>query len=162
MPIAQQSISICVDISSLFTCNVQVITKCFASIDPSNTSTLLTDKHEIPKHFEASETRLVLSTEEPSWCDWLDHFPIPPNLFIFLLVWLMPRPPWMSEPSSLFCILSCCGYTHYSINTSHLQAYLASPPSDPSSASTKTHGRWSGEPGNWPSWSSCWILRKGI
>ena len=51
MPVAPQSISACVGISWSFTVNVQVLTECFPSIDPANTSTLLSDKHEIPKHF---------------------------------------------------------------------------------------------------------------
>jgi hypothetical protein len=55
MPVAPQSISACVGISWLFTVNNQVITKCLPSVDPSNTSTLLTDNREIPKHFKAFE-----------------------------------------------------------------------------------------------------------
>jgi hypothetical protein len=46
--------------------NVQVITKCFPSIDPSNTSTLLTDNRKIPKHFKAFKTKLFPSTKEQS------------------------------------------------------------------------------------------------
>jgi len=47
--------------------NVQVMTKLFPSIDPSNTSTLLTERREIPKHFKAFKTKLLPSTEEPSF-----------------------------------------------------------------------------------------------
>jgi len=47
--------------------DVQVITHCFPSIDPSNTSTLQTDNREIPKHFKSFKTKLLLSTEEPSF-----------------------------------------------------------------------------------------------
>jgi hypothetical protein len=35
------------------------------SIDPSNTSTLLTDNREIPKHFKAFKTKLFPSTKAP-------------------------------------------------------------------------------------------------
>jgi len=66
MPVAPQSISACVGISLLCTVNVQVITKCFPSIDPSNTSTLLTERREIPKHCKAFETKLFPSTKGPS------------------------------------------------------------------------------------------------
>jgi hypothetical protein len=66
MPVAPQSIGACVGISSLFTVNVEVITKSFPSIDRSNTSTLLTDNRKIPKHFIAFKTKLFLSTKAPS------------------------------------------------------------------------------------------------
>jgi hypothetical protein len=45
---------------------VEVITKCFPSIDPAITSTLLTDNHEIPKHFKAFTAELFPSTQAPS------------------------------------------------------------------------------------------------
>jgi len=80
MPVAPQSISAFIGISWLFTVNVQVITKCFPSFDPSNTSTLLTDNCEIPKHFKGFETKLFLSTKAPSCLSWPNLFPIPWNL----------------------------------------------------------------------------------
>ena len=59
MPVAPQSSSACVHISGLFTVSLLVITKCFPSIDSYNTSTLLTDRCEIPIYFKAFETKLV-------------------------------------------------------------------------------------------------------
>jgi len=55
-----------VGIPWLFTVKVQVITQCFPPIDPSNTSTTLTDTREIPEHFKPFEAKLLLSTEDPS------------------------------------------------------------------------------------------------
>jgi len=46
--------------------NLQVVTKCLPSIDTSNTSTLLTDKREIPKQFKVFDAKLLQSPEEPS------------------------------------------------------------------------------------------------
>jgi len=46
--------------------NVQVITNYFPAIDPSKTSTLVTDKCEIPKHFKALEIKHCWSIKEPS------------------------------------------------------------------------------------------------
>jgi hypothetical protein len=66
MPVAPQSISAFVGISWIFSVNEQVITKCLPSIDLSNTSTLLTDNREIPKHFKAFKTKLFPSTKVPS------------------------------------------------------------------------------------------------
>jgi len=80
MPVAPQSISAFVGISWLFTVNVQVITTCCPSIDPSNTSTLLTERREIPEHFKAFKTKLLPSTEEQSFFNWPVLFPIPWNL----------------------------------------------------------------------------------
>jgi hypothetical protein len=77
IPVALQSINACVGISWLFTVNVQDITKCFLSIDPSDTSTLLTDPREIPKHFKACKTTLFPSTKAPFCVGWHNLFPIP-------------------------------------------------------------------------------------
>jgi len=108
MPGAPQSISVCVDISWLFTIHVQVITKCFPSIDPCNISTLLTDKREIPKRFKTSKTELFLWADEPSFFSWHNLFLISPNLSRFLFPLLPLQPPWMSESSSMLCILPPC------------------------------------------------------
>jgi len=81
MPVASQSISICVAISWLFTVNEQVITKCLHSIDPSNTSTLLTDNREIPKHFESI---------------WNKTFSVNPSAILLVLTESFPD---SSEPS---------------------------------------------------------------
>jgi len=93
MPVDPQSISTFVDISWLFTVNVQVITKSSPSIDTSNTSTLQTDKREIPKHFKVFKTELFLSTGEPSFSNWLNLFLIPRNLSHFLHPLLPLQPP---------------------------------------------------------------------
>jgi len=66
MTVAPQSISACVGICWLFMVNLQVVTKCLPSIDTSNTSTLLTDKREIPKQFKVFDAKLLQSPEEPS------------------------------------------------------------------------------------------------
>jgi hypothetical protein len=66
MAVAPQSINACVGISWLFTVKEQVITKCLPSIDPPNTSTLLIDNREIPKHFKAFKAKLFQSTKAPS------------------------------------------------------------------------------------------------
>jgi len=124
MPVAPQSISACVGISWLFTVNVQVITKCFPSIDHSNTSTLLTDKCEIPKHLKPSQTQLLLSTEEPSFFNWPNLFPIPQNLSRFLLPLPPLQPPYTSELSFSPHILLPCGWTHHDTNTFHPHTIL--------------------------------------
>jgi len=85
MPVALQSISACVGISWSFMVNVQVITKCFPFINPSNTSTLLTERRNIPKHFKAFKTKLYPSTKTPSFLGWIILFPIPQNFPWFLL-----------------------------------------------------------------------------
>jgi hypothetical protein len=66
--------------------NEQVITKCLPSIDPSNTSTLLTDNGEIPEHFKAFKTKRFPSTKAPSCIGCPILFPIPWNLPRFLLL----------------------------------------------------------------------------
>jgi len=88
MPVAPQSISPCVDISWLFTVNVQVMTKCFLSIDPSNTSTLPTDKREIPKHLKAFKTNCYRQLKSHPWAIDLTFFeylrPCPGSYFFYL------------------------------------------------------------------------------
>jgi len=71
MPVALQLIIVCVDISWLFTVTMLVITKCFPSIDPSNISTLLTGRCEIPKHLKAFETKPV--SHSKSHVRWLTY-----------------------------------------------------------------------------------------
>jgi len=100
MPVAPQSMSTCVCISWLFMVNVQIITKCFTSIDPSNTFTLLTERPEMPKHFKAFETKLFPLTKEPSFINWPEFFLIPQNLTRFLLLRPRLQPPQLSEPFS--------------------------------------------------------------
>jgi len=87
MSIAPQSISTSIITSCSFTVSIQIITNWFPSIDPSNTSTLLTDKCDIPKHRTAFKRKLLSSTEQPSSSDWLDPILVPWNLSRFLLLW---------------------------------------------------------------------------
>jgi len=63
MPVAAQSIRACVGICSLFVVNMQVITKCFPSIDCFNTSTLLTERRNIPEHFKAFKAKLFCQSK---------------------------------------------------------------------------------------------------
>ena len=126
MRVAPLSIRACVGISWSFTVNVQVITKCFPSIVPSNTFTLQTDIREIPEHFIAFNTQLCLSTEEPSLFNWLAIFPIPWSLSQLLLSFLLLEPAWMSESSSSPHNMPPCGYTHNSTNTSHMYTSVPS------------------------------------
>jgi len=93
MPIAPQPISPSVVICLIFMLNVQVITKCSLPIDPSNTSTLLTERPKITKHFTAFDTKLFTSTQEPSFFNWLNLVPNPWNLYWFLLHLLLHQPP---------------------------------------------------------------------
>ena len=93
MPVAPQSINACVGISRSFTVNVQVITKCFPSIDPSNTSTLLTERREIPKHFKALKSKLLPSTAEPSFFNCPALLLIHRNLSRSLFPWLLLQLP---------------------------------------------------------------------
>ena len=93
MPVAPQSVSAYVGISWIFTVNVQVIIECFPSIDPSNTSTLLTERFEIPKHFKAYKTNHFPSIKMPSIFHWPNLFLIPWSLTQFLLPWLLLQPP---------------------------------------------------------------------
>jgi len=119
MPVAPQSIRAFGGISWLCTVNVQGITKYFPAIDPSDTSTFLTDQCQIPIHFKGSKTQLLLSIEEPSFFNWLALFPIPRNRSRFLLPLLLLQPPWTSEPSSLLHTPPPCGQTPHSTNISH-------------------------------------------
>jgi len=120
MPGAKQYSRACVGISWLFAVNVQVITKCFPFLDLSNTSTLLTDKREIPKHVKQFGTTLLLSTEEPSLFPWLALFPIPWNLSRLLLPLPPLQPHWPPKPSFLPHTPQLCGRTHHNTNISHL------------------------------------------
>jgi hypothetical protein len=63
-----------------FTVNVPVTIKSCLPIDHSNTTNLLTDNHDIRKHFERFESTLFPSTTAPSPFIWLDLFPIPRTL----------------------------------------------------------------------------------
>jgi len=109
MPVAPQSISASVDISWLFMVNMQIITKCFPSIDLSNTSTLLPDNRKIPKHFKAFKAKLFRSTKTPSCLGWPNLFPIPRNLSWSLLPYSPLHPLWTSEQIFLLHILPPCG-----------------------------------------------------
>jgi len=77
IPVELQSISACEGICWLFTVNVQVLTQCVPPINPSNTSTLLTERREIPKDLKAFKTKHFLSTKAPSCLGWPNLFPIP-------------------------------------------------------------------------------------
>jgi len=127
IPVTLQSISTCVGISWLFIFNVQVITKCFPSTVPSNTSTLLSERHEIPKDFEAFETRVCPSANKPSCFDSLNLFPIPWNLSQFLPLQKPLQPPPTSKSSSFLLSPRPCGYTSNSTYISHPWICLVSP-----------------------------------
>jgi len=99
MAVTPQWISACVGISWSFMVNEQVITTIFPFIDPSNTFTLLTERCEIPNHFKAFKTKLFPSTEEPSFINWPNLFPIPRNLSRFLLPLPLLPSPSTCEPS---------------------------------------------------------------
>jgi len=109
MLVALQSSTAFVDISWLFTVTVQVITICFSSIDPANTSTLLTEQRKMPKHSKAFKTERLAATGEPSVFIWRNLLQIPRNLSQYPPALLPLQPPWMSEPSSLPHIAQPCG-----------------------------------------------------
>jgi len=114
----------CIGVSQLFTVNPQVITKCFPSIDRSNTSTLLTERPEIPEHCKAFNRKRFPLTWGPSSFDWLNSFPIPRNHYWSLLLESRPQAHWMSGACFLPRILPLSGWTQHSINTSQLQSSL--------------------------------------
>jgi len=124
MPIASQSISTCIDISSLFPANVQDIIKCITSIDHCNVFTLLTDIGDSPKHIIAFQSTLFLSIKDPYFIDQPNLFPIPLNLRRLLLPSLTFQLPSKSEPACMLRILLPCGSTHHRSNTSCLQPSL--------------------------------------
>jgi len=109
MPVAPQSISAFVCFSWLLMVNVQGITKCYSSIDPSNTSTLLTERHENPKYFKALKKQLFLSFNELSCCDWHCLFPLPWNLPGLILLFLLLQPSRKSKLISSSHNLPLCG-----------------------------------------------------
>jgi len=127
MPAALQLISACVGTSWLFTVNVQVITKYFFSVDPSNPSTLPTERHDIPKYSEVFEIQLFLSVKGPSFFDWPILVPIPRNLSPFVHPILMSLPPSKLGAFSLIRNLPHCRNTLHSRNTSHLQTFSLYP-----------------------------------
>jgi hypothetical protein len=67
MPVAQQLIRACVSIHSLFNVNEQVMIQCLPSNDLSDTSTVLPERGEIAKYFNAFGTQLFPSTKEASF-----------------------------------------------------------------------------------------------
>jgi len=97
IPVAPQSINACVCITWSRMINNQVITKCFRSINPSNTSTFIIENQEIAKHCKAFEQKLFLSSKGSPSLNWLGLFsspspPLPPCLE------LLPLPLWRSGP----------------------------------------------------------------
>jgi len=99
IPVAPQSINACVCIIWSQMVREQIITKCFPSIDPSNTSTLLIENRKIPKHFKAFESKLFLSIRGSHFPNRPGLFPSPLNPAFLLSAFLPPLPPWRTGPS---------------------------------------------------------------
>jgi len=98
IPVAPQSINAYVCIIWSRMVKEQVITKCFPSIDPSSTSTLLIENREIPKHCKEFESKLFLSIRESPCPNWPALFPSPSSLLLPPSV--LHLPPWMIGPLS--------------------------------------------------------------
>jgi hypothetical protein len=104
MPVDVQSLTTATGITWLFIVNAQVITKCFSSIHLSSTSTLLIEKHTMPKYLKLFNLKLFPSTTEPSFIHQPNQFPILQTTVLSVCFLLQLKFSYMSKPCSLACI----------------------------------------------------------